>query len=124
MALDGRRNGSLPQSRSSESSGWYRPRRGRCHPGATTLAASAADACLARTSSYRSVLFVIPAKGGFGLTTVDLPGEVFIRRARSARARKRLARPGTAEWLEAETAERDAVAGLKREFGVVDDQTV
>lgn len=58
------------------------------------------------------------------VTTVDLPGEVFIRRARSARARKKLARAGSTEWQEADQAERDAVAGLKREFGVVDDQTV
>ncbi len=58
------------------------------------------------------------------MTTIDLPGEVFIRRARSARARKKLARQGTAEWLEADHAERDAVAGLKREFGIVDAQTV
>ena len=58
------------------------------------------------------------------MTTIDLPGEVFIRRARSARARKRLARPGSSEWLEADSAERDALLGLKREFGMVDDKTV
>ncbi len=58
------------------------------------------------------------------MTTVDLPGEVFIRRVRSARARKKLARLGSSEWQEAETAEREALNGLKREFGVVDTKTL
>ena len=58
------------------------------------------------------------------MTTVDLPGEVFIRRVRSARARKKLARPGSSEWQEAEVAEREAINGLKREFGMVDSKTL
>jgi hypothetical protein len=58
------------------------------------------------------------------MTTIDLPGEVFVRRARSARARKKLARVGTQEWQEADAAEREALAGLRREFGVVDDRTI
>lgn len=63
-------------------------------------------------------------KGGIRLTTVDLPGEVFVRRARSARARKKLAREGTSDWLAADAAEREALEGLKREFGVTDMSTL
>ncbi len=58
------------------------------------------------------------------MTTVDLPGEVFIRRARSARARKQLARQGSSDWLHADTEERQALEALKREFGVTDMQTL
>lgn len=56
--------------------------------------------------------------------TIDLPGEVYIRRARAARARMQLAHPGSAVWKQAEAEEHQAVAALKREFGVMDASTL
>jgi len=56
--------------------------------------------------------------------TVDLPGEVHIRRARAARARMQLAHPGSPVWKQAEADERQAVAALKREFGMMDSATL
>lgn len=56
--------------------------------------------------------------------TIDLPGEVYIRRARAARARKQLAHPGTGTWQQAEADERQAIDALKREFGVMDASTL
>jgi hypothetical protein len=56
--------------------------------------------------------------------TTDLPGEVSIRRARAARARKQLARPGSLDWQQADAAEQQAIAALKNEFGVLDARTL
>ena len=52
--------------------------------------------------------------------TTDLPGELFVRRARAARARKALARPDTPEWRQAAADEQAAIEGLKKDFGVMD----
>jgi hypothetical protein len=52
--------------------------------------------------------------------TTDLPGELFVRRARAARVRKGLARPGTQEWKQAAADEQAAIEGLKKDFGVMD----
>ena len=56
--------------------------------------------------------------------TTDLPGELFVRRARAARARKGLARPGSAEWKQAAADEQVAIDALKKDFGVVDTGTL
>jgi hypothetical protein len=56
--------------------------------------------------------------------TADQAGEVFIRRARSARVRMRMTPEGSADWLEAKEDERRALEGLRREFGVVDQHTI
>jgi hypothetical protein len=56
--------------------------------------------------------------------TIDLPGEVYIRRARAARARKQLAHDGSSVWQQADAEERQAIDALKREFGVMDSSTL
>ena len=53
-----------------------------------------------------------------------LRGEVYVEHARAARARMRIAREGSPEWLEAKKDELRAIAALQREFGVVDVETV
>jgi hypothetical protein len=50
--------------------------------------------------------------------------ETYIRRARSARVRVRLAAEGSTEWVEAKEDERRALEGLRRAFGVVDQATI
>ena len=52
------------------------------------------------------------------------PGEVHIRRARSARVRLQREPEGSPEWLAAKEEERLALEGLRREFGVVDQATI
>jgi hypothetical protein len=56
--------------------------------------------------------------------TLDEPGEVNIRRVRSARVRMQRAELGSVEWNEAREEEQRALEGLRREFGVLDQQSI
>ena len=51
-------------------------------------------------------------------TEEQIPTEVLLARVRAARARKSVARSGSPTWATADEQEKEAIAELKRQFGV------